>query len=124
LTDRKIAGGTVIVLDGDFDLAARGRVTDAFAAVADEPLVVLDLERTHYIDSTVLSCLMRLRSDISERGGTLVLTNPKPMIQRLLDIAGLTPLFDFLPGVAGVRERYGLEDGALRRIELLADSVE
>jgi anti-anti-sigma factor len=121
LADRQNGAGTIVSLGGEFDLAQRGRVTDTFAAVADEPLVVLDLERTRYVDSTALSCLLRLRSDLSERGGKLVLSGARPALQRLLDIAGLSPLFDSCGTLAEAGVQYGFADGQLRRIELNSD---
>jgi anti-sigma B factor antagonist len=121
LTDREIVRGTIVALDGEFDLAQRQRVNDAFEAVADESLVVLDLERTLYVDSTVLSCLIRLRADLSERGGKLALVGARPTVRRLFDVAGLTPLFDLRSTIDEVRERYGLTEDRLRVVRLVAD---
>jgi anti-sigma B factor antagonist len=124
LNDRGISGGTIVTLDGDFDLAQRDRVIDAFEAAAGEPLVVIDLLRARYIDSTVLSCLLRLRDEVGERGGTLILTGPQASVKRLLDVAGLAPLFDIRPSVADVCREYDFNDGELRRIDLVVEADE
>jgi anti-sigma B factor antagonist len=124
VTNRDIVAGTIVALDGEFDLDQRHRVNDAFEAVAGDSLVVVDLERAQYIDSTVLSCLIRLRSDVTERGGTLTLAAPQPMVMRLFEVAGLGELFDIRATVDEVREQYGLENGAWRRVELVADAIE
>lgn len=124
VTNRDSVEATIVALDGEFDLAQRHRVSDAFDAVANDSLVVIDLERAEYIDSTVLSCLIRLRTELTERGGTLVLAAPRPMVRRLLAIAGLTALFDIRPTVEEVREQYGLFDGALRRVQVVADVID
>jgi anti-sigma B factor antagonist len=123
VTNRDSIEATIVALVGEFDLAQRHRVVDAFETVANNSLVVIDLEGAQYIDSTVLSCLIRLRSDLTERNGTLVLTAPRPMVRRLLEIAGLTTLFDVRSTLAEVREEYGLLDGALRRVEVVADVI-
>ena len=124
MTDRAIVAGTIVALDGEFDLAQRHRVSDAFGAVSDESLVIVDLERAQYIDSTVLSSLIRLRNEISERGGTMIVTSPRPMVRRLFEIAGLSKVFDIRSTLAEVREQYELFDGALRRVEVVADVID
>jgi anti-sigma B factor antagonist len=124
LTDREITGGTILALDGDFDLAQRSRIIEAFEIAASEPLVVIDLDRTRYIDSTVLSCLIRLRKDTSERGGVLILAGPQPMVRRLFDVAGLATFFDIRATVGEVRDAYGFHDGQLRSVELVVASDE
>jgi anti-sigma B factor antagonist len=124
VTDRGIIHGTIVALDGEFDLAQRHRILDAFAAVSNESLVVVDLERAGYIDSTVLSSLIRMRNEITERGGALIVTTPRPMVKRLFEIAGLNEVFDIRSTLAEVREEYGLFDGTLRRVEVVADVID
>jgi anti-sigma B factor antagonist len=124
VTNRDIIGATIVALDGEFDLAQRHRVEDAFDAVTGDSLVVVDLERAVYIDSTVLSCLIRLRSDVAERGGTLILATARPMVKRLLDVAGLSTHFVIRSTVDDVREQYALENGAVRRVEVVADVID
>ena len=124
MTDRKDVVGTIVALNGEFDLAQQHRVNDAFNAAAEHDFVVVDLERAQYVDSTVLSSLIRLRNDLTDRGGTMVLAAPKPTIRRLLDIAGLTGMFDIHASVAEVREQYGLTHDALRRVEIVADVID
>jgi anti-anti-sigma factor len=124
VTNGESTEATIVALDGEFDLAQRGRVIDAFEAAANASLVVVDLERASYIDSTVLSCLIRLRSDVAERGGTLVLASLQPMVKRLFEIAGLAALFETRSTLDDVRGEYGLEDNAIRRIEVVADVID
>ena len=73
MIDHQVAGTTVVALTGDFDQSQHDRLDDAFAAALGSSLVVLDLERTRYFDSTVFSCLMRLHKTMLERGGRMVL---------------------------------------------------
>jgi anti-sigma B factor antagonist len=124
VTNRESVEAAIVALDGEFDLAQRHRISDAFDCVANDSLVVIDLERARYIDSTVLSCLIRLRNELTERGGTLVLAAPRPMVRRLLEIAGLSELFDIRSTVAEIREQYGLFDGAVRCVAVIADVID
>lgn len=39
----------VIALEGEFDIAERVRLLDAFAVTTSSPLVVIDFEKTRYI---------------------------------------------------------------------------
>jgi anti-sigma B factor antagonist len=120
LTERVIVSGTTVALNGEFDLAQRSRVLDAFGAVAGEPLVIIDLEQTQYIDSTMLSCLVRLRNDVAERGGVLALSGPRPIIRRLFHVAGLASLFEIYDGIANVCAKYELPAADLKRTVLVA----
>lgn len=124
MTNRDVAEATIVALDGEFDLAQRQRVNDAFEAVADDSLVVIDLERAQYIDSTVLSCLIRLRRDLTDRGGTLVLARPRPMVKRLLEVAGLSELFDIRPTLAEVCESHQVDEATARRVEIKAGVID
>jgi anti-sigma B factor antagonist len=124
VTNGESVGATIVALDGEFDLAQRHRVVDAFDAAASDSLVVVDLERASYIDSTVLSCLIRLRGDVAERDGTLVLAALAPMVKRLFEIAGLTSLFETRSTIEEVCAEYGFQKDGARRIQLVADVID
>lgn len=113
---QQATGGVVLALNGEFDLSQRDRVKDAFETVVAEPSVVVDLEKTAYIDSTILGSLLRLRGDVLRNGGSFALAAPSVMVQRLLDITMLTQLFDVRENVAAVEGIAGF-----RRIELISD---
>jgi anti-anti-sigma regulatory factor len=65
-----------------------------------------------------------LRNEISERGGTMIVTSPRPTVRRLFEIAGLSEVFDIRPTLAEVREQYGLSNGALQRRDVVADVID
>jgi anti-anti-sigma factor len=85
---------------------------------------VLDLERTRYFDSTVLSCLMRLHKTMLERGGRMVLVRVPDVVHRLLDICGLTRLVDVRGDLADIEADRHARGGGLRRIELIGHTEE
>lgn len=83
----------VITLKGEFDLAQRDRLADAFAIAGSGDVVVLNLEGTTYIDSTVLTQMIQLRNELSTRSARLVLACANRSVQRLLDVSQLAGLF-------------------------------
>ena len=115
-----IAGTTVVALDGEFDLTQRTRLDDAFAAALGSSLIVLDLERTRYFDSTVLSCLVQLQTTVHDHGGQLILVNAPDAMLRLLESCGLLALLDVRDSMRDVETERTARGGGMRRIELIA----
>lgn len=83
----------IIRLEGEFDLAERRRLTDAFAIATSAPLVIVDLGRTDYIDSSVLQCLVTLHNDLLKRGTELVLIGMNSQVKRLFEVTELQKFF-------------------------------
>jgi anti-anti-sigma factor len=79
---------------GEFDLAQRDRLADAFAVAGGSDRVVVDLGDASYIDSTVLSELINLRTELAKRSRTLVLVRANGSVRRLLDVSQLGALFE------------------------------
>lgn len=92
--ERAAAGLFVIQLEGEFDLSERKRVTEAFAIAHSSPIVVVNFQKTTYIDSSVLICLLELRDRVEQRGAMLYLIGLNPNLLRLLDIARLGDFFN------------------------------
>lgn len=115
------SNGTHVALIGAFDLAQRARVTELFESVLAEPVVALDLERTTYVDSITLGCIIRLNSDLGERGGRLFVVGASAAVKRILDVTGLSAV---LPGAdaldAYLKER-AIDAASLRPLELAPD---
>ena len=88
----------VLRLIGEFDLAASDLVREHFdAALAAEPNVVLDMEETQFIDSSMLKQLLRANAAAAKAGGRLVLTAVQPPVRRLLDLTGVAGLLAIEP---------------------------
>jgi anti-sigma B factor antagonist len=124
MIEHQIAGTTVVSLNGEFDVGQRDRLDDAFAAALGSSLVVLDLERTQYLDSTVLSCLMRLHKTMLERNGRLILVRVPAIVHRLLDISQLTRLLDVRVDLGDIEPERLSRGGGLRRIELVSATAD
>ncbi|MGA7094763.1 MAG: STAS domain-containing protein [Candidatus Cybelea sp.] len=92
----------VIELEGELDLADRDRVTDAFKVAHNSPIVVVNLEKATYIDSTVLGCLVALRKATQERGASLFLVGLRSDVLRLFEVTGLREIFDVRASLSDV----------------------
>jgi anti-anti-sigma factor len=116
MDDKHSTDGVVLTLNGPFGLSQRDRLKDAFAPLVGERTLILDVTRTAYIDSTVLGALLRLRAEMSESGGSLIIAGPSAMVKRLFEITALTQVFD-------IRETLDDIEGAseLRRVEIVSD---
>jgi len=112
----------VIQLEGEFDLAERDRLTDAFAIAHSAPIVVVNLERTAFIDSSVLQCLMVLHVATQKRGAKLILAGAHGTVRRLLDVTQMDKVFDLrssvngLAGTNGQARRLTIEARPIREI--------
>lgn len=111
----------MISLEGEFDIAERVRLLDAFAVTTDAPFVVINFEKTRYIDSTVLECLVALERAIAERGAKLVLVELRPEIRRIFDVCGLERLFDIRGGLRDVMPALDIEGSRMRHVTLVAE---
>ncbi len=121
MTDGEVARGTVVGLDGEFDLAQKQRLAETFATLSGESIVIVDLERTKYMDSSVLSCLLNVRRDLAKSGGRRFFSGPATRARRHLGVSGLGSRVEIRESVAEICSELGLSASALQRIEMLAD---
>jgi anti-anti-sigma factor len=64
--------------------------------------VIIDCSAVTYIDSTVLTQLLRLLERMHKRGtGAVVLRNLPPRVMRIFTVAGVAGLFKFRSGPTG-----------------------
>ena len=110
----------VIRLEGEFDISERQRLTDAFAIAVEAPLVIVDLERTEYIDSSILACLVSLYKATEQRGAQLLLVGLNSQVRRLFDVTQLTAIFTIRDSVAQVTN----SDTEVRRLTVEARPLE
>jgi anti-anti-sigma factor len=115
----------IISLVGDFDIAERARLLDACAIAMSAAVVVIDLKKTRYLDSTVLECIVALRHAVAERGARLVLVGLSPDIRRIVEICNLERILEIRPSLSDVtNELSGDRAPRLRRLSLIAESIE
>ncbi len=99
----------VLSLHGDIDLNSAAQLLDAATRVidADGAVLVLDLAGVEFCDSSGLSALVRLRNRVQPLGGRIDLAGPTPIVQRVLEVSGLTEIFGTFPTVEAARAAAG-----------------
>jgi anti-anti-sigma factor len=104
---------SVVALDGEFDLADRERLADAFEVAAQGGVVIVDLSRTTYIDSTILWQLVKLRNRNGARQPVeLILTQPHGSVLRLFDVSQIFDLFVVRPSAERALTELGWRENA------------
>ena len=83
---------SVVALVGDHDIGTSHEVRRALAEVRGAPLVVLDLTRCTFVDSTVLGVLTSASRRIAQGGGRLIGINPSGIVAKALAITGVDEL--------------------------------
>jgi anti-sigma B factor antagonist len=91
--------GTVVRVSGEVDVATAPALRDCLGQVIerDAGIVVVDLLRVTFIDSTGLGVLIGARKRCVEDGRELRIVVDEPRILKVLDITGLTELFAIHP---------------------------
>ena len=85
-------GETLVVsLAGEFDLASAQLVDEELARAQESyPVVILDLSRVTFMDSTGLHVVLRVDERMHEAGSTLRVVAGSPQVQRLFELTGAT----------------------------------
>ncbi|PXY21239.1 STAS domain-containing protein [Prauserella muralis] len=89
----------LVALSGEID----HDVAPQLAAALDELIeggaqgLVVDFTHLSFFDSACISALVRAHEAVSQRGGTIRLVNVDRFARRVLQIAGLLPLFEVEP---------------------------
>ncbi|MBV9028632.1 MAG: STAS domain-containing protein [Candidatus Eremiobacteraeota bacterium] len=117
------SGVFAIALDGEFDIAERAQLLGAFAEATNWPLIIVDFERTRYVDSTVLECLVALDRAAAKRNSKLILVGLRPEIRRIFEICDLQRHFDIRPQFTEVATTLRLNGSDLHRVTLVAEPI-
>ena len=87
------AGRTLLLAEGDIDLATAGILRDALArALEDSVSIIVDVGGVGFIDSSGLNALVWGHWEAQKAGGSLRLRRPSPMLCRLMEITALDSL--------------------------------
>ena len=93
LTQTQVGDTQVLHLRGRLD-ATSARDLDRDWVSADTRQVTLDLQHCDYVSSAGLRIFMRLQREAKAKGATLTLSGVSPAVYDVLDLTGLTKLFD------------------------------
>ncbi|MFL6090278.1 MAG: STAS domain-containing protein [Aeromicrobium sp.] len=92
-TETEDDGRTVVLAEGDVDLATAPMLREALGRVLQNPgSVVVDVGGVGFIDSSGLNALVWGHQQAQKSGGSLSLRRPSPMLCRLLEITALDSL--------------------------------
>jgi len=85
------ADRVVLALDGELDMASAPVLQSAFedSELADKEMVVLDLRRLQFVDSTGLRMILAARNRCRERGQQFAVTRGSEQVERLLSVTGM-----------------------------------
>jgi anti-anti-sigma factor len=81
----------VIAVTGELDLATGPQLEAELHGISpsDTELVVVDLRKLEFMDSTGLSIIVRAHQRLTGEGCKLGLVRGSPQVQRLLDLTGV-----------------------------------
>ena len=79
----------IVVASGELDAFAAPDLESAFAEVRGEQLVVTDLARVAFMDSTVLGLLVRATRELAENGAQVRVVLPAGVGRRIFEITAL-----------------------------------
>ena len=97
-------GRVHVLLRGELDLSTVGQVQDALERVeAGSPsVVVLDLSKLSFLDSTGLRCLVTANERAREQGRRLVIVRGPDAVQRVFSITGLDDRLEIVDDASAV----------------------
>jgi len=98
----------VVVFAGEYDIACRDELRATLETLSDTSNVVLDFSAVTYVDSTVISELVRLHNRRAARGfkrETMVLQNES--LQKIFDVLAMRRIFRFVRALDDVIGKNG-----------------
>ena len=93
----------VISIQGEVDVYTAPKLREEIHRRLDqgETRVVADLTNVAYMDSSGLGVLIGALKRSREEGGDLIVAAPNPRISRILDVTGLSKIFNVHADVSG-----------------------
>ena len=94
-------GSHRVEVGGRLDTHTYGELDDRLTLVlaAKVQALVLDLAQLEYVSSAGVRSIFRARKLLAARGGTLVLANTQPQVQKVFDIVKAVPLSEIFRSV-------------------------
>jgi anti-anti-sigma factor len=95
---------TVVELIGEHDLHTMQKLAPVLDSLtASNDVLVVDLSRTDFMDSTVLKELVRAKHGLEGHDGRLVLSGIRePIVKRTLEVSGMIDYFETIDSSDGV----------------------
>jgi anti-sigma B factor antagonist len=86
--------GPVVVLSGEADLMSAGQLSEILAThlSGGTRQLTIDVSGLRFADSASIRALVLAGKTLRDRGGTLVLVQPRPPVARVLELTGADAL--------------------------------
>jgi anti-sigma B factor antagonist len=93
---RELKHVSVVKVSGRVDSSTAPELEKSLQGLmdSDRNQIVLDLQDTDYMSSAGLRVLVAVHKASKKNGGGLCLAQPSVRVKEVLDLAGLTPVFD------------------------------
>ena len=88
VTSRDVEDGRIFVLIGELDVSSSRGLPEQLQGPPGA-LVVIDLSKLTFMDSSGLGAIHKARQLAIKDGGTLVVCRPQPNVLRILQLTGL-----------------------------------
>ena len=97
----KTTRSNVLQLEGEIDLHISPEVAEALRTTVEKrhKVVVVDLAKVPYLDSSGLAVLIEGMQNVQEYGGKFAIANVQESVQHIFDIARLDQVFQIFPNV-------------------------
>jgi len=102
LQDSDVANNIrLIKLIGRLDIAGVGAIETEFSAhcTGENPRVIVDLSEVDFLASIGIRLLTINAKSIANRGGRMVLLNPRPDVKDILEITGIPAIIPIYEGL-------------------------
>ena len=87
----------VFNLTGEVDIARQAELDAIASAAAEAGLAIVDMTEITFLDSTVITWLLRAKKAVEERQGRLRVVAPKGLVTRLIEITELEDIIEVFP---------------------------
>ena len=111
INTNSIATGTAVVgLEGEIDVYTSIQLKQEITQIISQgvTLLVLNMERVEYLDSTGLGLLIGALKRLRENDGNLIIVSPSERIVRVFEITGLHKIFKIYATLAEASEKENL----------------
>ena len=88
-------------LEGEIDLHISAEVAESLRTMIEKKpkIVVVDLAKVTYLDSSGLAVLIEGMQNVQKYGGKFILANVQESVQHIFDIARLDQVFQIFPDI-------------------------
>lgn len=101
LVYRRDNGGVVVEVSGELDLLSALQLDEGLAALIDGQgtlSIVIELSGLEFMDAAGLRTLVHAQHRIRSHGGEIRVAHPRPNVQRVFEITGLSGFLHCEPG--------------------------